>query len=103
MRWVKWLAVFGSSIFISGCIGDAQVTVSGSAKKEMSCTFKAYSDGRLVENFPVSGKFREVYAVSIVSDKRIEIVCRGGVVVRRDLSFFSGNINVGELSVVSEN
>ncbi|WP_369980232.1 hypothetical protein [Xanthomonas bundabergensis] len=89
-------------LLISGCVGDAKITVSGSAKNGVACIFNRYSDGRLVETFPVAGKFKEIYAVSVLAEKDIEIVCAGVVVARERLSVTKGDIDFGELPCSSK-
>ncbi|MBB4125861.1 hypothetical protein GGR77_001132 [Xanthomonas translucens] len=96
MKTLKMAAV-SMPLLISGCVGDAKITVSGVIEKGISCTFNRYTDGKLVETFPVAGKFKEIYAVSALAEKDVEIVCGGLVVARRRLSVTNGDVDFGEL------
>lgn len=82
---------------LSGCVADAQINVTGSADQASECLFKMYTDSALVESFQISGKFREIYAVSSASEKRIEITCKGSLVAERTLSAIKGDVDFGRL------
>lgn len=83
------------ALLASSCVGDAQVTVYGVAKKGASCVFTRYNGNKLVEAFPVSGQFKETYAVSVATKKRVEIICAGKVVAKEDLTVAKGNVDLG--------
>lgn len=95
MRIVGVALLFGPCL--SGCVEDAQITVTGSADKASECLFKRYTDSALVEFFQISGKFKETYAVSSASEKRVEITCKGSLVAERTLSAIKGDVDFGRL------
>ena len=85
-----------ASLLASGCVGDAKVTVSGTVT-EASCMFNRYAGEKLVESFPIEGKFSQRYAVSMATPKRVEIVCSGVVVAKENLSVTGGDVDFGEV------